>query len=189
VVQGRDGNLHIRGAGSQNIQYQVDGINVTDPVKGGLQSTISSDAVENVDVVASGYAPEYGEAGAGLVRLETRAPADKWQQSLTDVVPNYSFREHTLSEFTPRLTVAGPLGKRLSFMTDCRENTASFFDEDLPQGTNAQRRISANHIFRTRYTFSDLHLVSATILINHQEFRNAGLNREAPIETTTDMSS
>src|SRR5204862_6277288 len=53
VVADRDGKLHLRGASSQNIQYQVDGINVTDPVNGGLQSTISSDAGENVEVVAS----------------------------------------------------------------------------------------------------------------------------------------
>src|SRR5947209_14171477 len=159
VVQGRDGNLHIRGAGSQNIQYQVDGINVTDPVKGGLQSTISSDAVENIDVVASGYAPEYGESSAGLVRLETRAPTDKWQQSLTDMMPNYSFREHTLSEFKPRLTVGRPLGKRSSLMYGLSGEYRKFFDEDLPRGRNAQQRTSGNHSIRPRDTFSDLYLV------------------------------
>ncbi|HYR45194.1 MAG TPA: TonB-dependent receptor [Terriglobia bacterium] len=190
VVEGRDGNLHIRGASSQNIQYQIDGINVTDPVKGGLQSTISSDAVENVDVVASGYAPEYERSAGGLVRLETRAPADRWQHSLTDMLPNYSFHQQTISEFTPRLTLRGPIGgKRLNFMYGLSGEYRKFFDDDLPRGTNAQRRISGDHVIRTRYTFSDLHLMSATILINHQEFRNAGLNREAPIETTTDLSS
>ena len=190
VVEDRDGKLHLRGASSQNAQYQVDGINVTDPVKGGLQNMISSDAIENVEVVASGYAPEYGKSSGGLVRVETRVIPDTWKLSLTDMVPNYSFRQHTISEFTPRLTVLGPLGRtRARIMYGLSGEYRQLFDEDLPRGANAQRRVSADHVIRIRYGFSDLHLASATILMNQREFRNVGLTRQTPIETTTDLSS
>ena len=190
VIADRDGKLHLRGAGSQNIQYQVDGIDVTDPVNGGLQSTISSDAVENVEVVASGYAPEYGKSAGGVVRVETRGIPDSWKASLTDMVPNYSFGQRTISEFTPRLTIRGPLaGPRLGFMYGLSGEYRKLFDEDLPRGENAQRRVSGDHVIRTRYTFSDLHLAAITVLLNHRDFRNVGLSRETPIETTTDESS
>jgi outer membrane receptor for ferrienterochelin and colicin len=190
VLADRDGKLHLRGADSQNIQYQVDGIDVTDPVDGGLQSTISSDAVENVEVVASGYAPEYGRSAGGVVRVETRGIPDNWKASLTDMVPNYSFSQHTISEFTPRLTIRGPLaGERLGFMYGLSGEYRKLFDEDLPRGQNAQRHVSGDHVIRTRYTFSDMHLASITALFNHRDFRNAGLSRETPIETTTDQSS
>jgi 5-hydroxyisourate hydrolase-like protein (transthyretin family) len=90
VVKDREGKLHIRGAGSQSIQYLVDGVNVTDPVTGNLRTTISSESISSVDVVASGYAPEYGQASGGLVRVETAVIPSKWKFTATDLVPNYS---------------------------------------------------------------------------------------------------
>jgi len=99
-------------------------------------------------------------------------------------VPNYSFREHTLSEFTPRLTVAGPLGKRLSFHVRTVGRIPQVFRRGFAQGT---KRAAAD--FSESHLQNALHVLRSYTLCRHhpdqpQEFRNAGLNREAPIETT-----
>jgi outer membrane receptor for ferrienterochelin and colicin len=189
VVKDREGKLHIRGARSQSIQYLVDGVNVTDPVTGNLRATISSESIDSVDVVASGYAPEYGQSSGGLVRVETAVIPSKWKWSATDVIPNYSFRNHAFAEFSPRLTAQGPVRRsRLSLMYSLSGEYRNSFNEDLPRGENAQGQRGADHLIKARYTFSDLHLATATLLLGQHRRTNMGLTSQSPAETTQDST-
>ena len=190
VVKDGEGKLHIRGAGSQSIQYLVDGFNVTDPVTGNLRATISSESVDTVDVVASGYAPEYGQSSGGLVRVETALIPSKWKWSATDVIPNYSFRNRALAEFSPRLTAQGPVGaSRFSLMYSLSGEYRNSFNADLPPGENVQGQWGADHLIKARYAFSELHLASAMFLLGQHRLTNMGLTSQSPAETTTDSTS
>ena len=190
IVRDREGRLHVRGAGSQSIQYVVDGVNVTDPVTGNLRGVISSESIESVDIVASGYAPEFGRSSGGLVRVETALIPDKWRFTATDIVPNYSFRQRAIAELAPRVTALGPVGAtRLSLMYTLSGEYRNSFNEDLPRGENAEGRVAADHLIKARYVFSDLHLASATVLLNQRRLTHMGLTSQSPIETTTNTTS
>jgi Carboxypeptidase regulatory-like domain/TonB-dependent Receptor Plug Domain len=56
------GNPSINGAGLAENRYFVDGLDVTDPGTGTLETTLPVDFVEQVDVKTGGFGPEYGGA-------------------------------------------------------------------------------------------------------------------------------
>ncbi len=76
VVRGRDGELHIRGGRSGEVSYVVDGVETKDPL-GGLGPTtagmnLSSNTIEEIQIIKGGYDPEYGRAMSGIVSINTR---------------------------------------------------------------------------------------------------------------------
>ncbi len=68
VLRDNDGGMHIDGSRSDQIRYQLDGINITDP-SGGLGSNVPIDSIESVDLDLAGYSAEYGKGSGGIVRI------------------------------------------------------------------------------------------------------------------------
>ncbi len=72
VVQD-DNEIHIRGGRNYENSYLVDGVSVQDPLSGtgyGLQ--LSSNSLEEVEVITGGYNAEYGQATSGVVNVRTK---------------------------------------------------------------------------------------------------------------------
>lgn len=72
----RYGELHIRGGRSGEVSYVVDGVETKDPL-GGLGPTdagmnLSSNSIEEIQIIKGGYDPEYGRAMSGIVTINTR---------------------------------------------------------------------------------------------------------------------
>jgi outer membrane receptor protein involved in Fe transport len=75
VVRSR-GELHIRGGRSGEVSYVVDGVETKDPL-GGLGPTqagmnLSSNTIEEIQIIKGGYDPEYGRAMSGIVSINTK---------------------------------------------------------------------------------------------------------------------
>src|SRR6185369_11965215 len=136
VLRDNDGGMHIHGSRSDQIRYQLDGINVTDPA-GGLGSNIPIDAIESVDLDLSGYSAEFGKGSGGVVRVESKFVGDKMKWDLTDFLPGINFKRMTVSDVGPRLLVSGPIvhGKAW-FMYSNTLRYVRTFNEDLPEHSN-----------------------------------------------------
>lgn len=73
---GASAQIVIQGASAQDTKYNINGHQV--PLVfhfGGLSSVIIPEAVERVDLLPSGYGPEYSRAIGGVVGLTTKDPA------------------------------------------------------------------------------------------------------------------
>jgi outer membrane receptor protein involved in Fe transport len=69
----QDDALYIRGGRSNDNSYLLDGISVQDPLAGtGLGLQLSSDALEEVEVITGGYNAEYGQATSGVINIKTK---------------------------------------------------------------------------------------------------------------------
>ncbi len=73
----RNGELHIRGGRAGEVSYVVDGVETKDPL-GGLGPTqagmnLSSNTIEEIQIIKGGYDPEYGRAMSGIVSINTKA--------------------------------------------------------------------------------------------------------------------
>src|SRR6266705_3129333 len=139
VVRDGSGQLHIHGSRSDQIRYQLDGINLTDATAGGLASNIPLDAIESVDMDLAGYSAELGKGSGGVVRVHSQFIGDRYKFNVTDFVPGVDFREKSIAEFSPRLLFSGPLVKnRLWFMYSGTLRYIHSFLEEL-QAPNRER--------------------------------------------------
>ncbi len=72
AVLNSSGSLHIRGGRSMEIKYLIDGIPVNDPIGRGLGLQISTNALEQMEVITGGFNAEHGDAQSGVINLITK---------------------------------------------------------------------------------------------------------------------
>ena len=72
------GSLHVRGGRSMEVKYLIDGIPVNDPIGRGLGVHISTNAIEQMEVITGGFNAEYGDAQSGVINLITKAGSQKF---------------------------------------------------------------------------------------------------------------
>jgi outer membrane receptor protein involved in Fe transport len=71
----QDNTLHIRGGRGYEMAYLVDGISVQDPLAGsGFGLELSPEAVQEIELLTSGFAAEYGQATSGVLNIRTAEP-------------------------------------------------------------------------------------------------------------------
>src|SRR5204863_4864967 len=109
ALRDSDGQMHILGSRSDQIRYQLDGLNLTDATSGGLASNIPLDAIESVDMDLAGYSAEFGKGSGGVVRVHSQFIGDKYKFNATDFLPGVDFRERSIAEFSPRVLISGPV--------------------------------------------------------------------------------
>ncbi len=75
----QDNEIHIRGGRTYEAQYMLDGISVQDPLSGtGFGLNISSNAIEEVEIITGGFRAEYGQATSGIINVKTKSGGDNF---------------------------------------------------------------------------------------------------------------
>src|SRR5436190_15555333 len=187
VVRDGSGQLHIHGSRSDQIRYQLDGINLTDSTGGGLASSIPLDAIESVDMDLAGYSAEFGKSSGGVVQVHSQFIGDKYRFNVTDFIPGWDFRQKSIAEFSPRFLVSGPVvQKKLWFMYSGTVRYIHSFLEELQTPANERTRTqkSADQLLKLRWNLRESHVVTFQALHNAASLGNAGLSILRPLETT-----
>lgn len=79
----QDRTLHIRGGRGYELGYLIDGISVQDPLAGtGIGLELPPEAVQEIELLTSGFAAEYGQATSGIVSVRTAEPSRSLQLRL-----------------------------------------------------------------------------------------------------------
>lgn len=78
AVLNSTGSVHIRGGRSMEIKYLIDGIPVNDPIGRGLGLQISTNALEQMEVITGGFNAEHGDAQSGIINLITKVGTQKF---------------------------------------------------------------------------------------------------------------
>src|SRR6516162_9824178 len=139
VLRDNSGQLHILGGRTDQIRYQLDGMNLTNATAGGLAENIPLDAIESVDLDLAGYAAEFGKGSGGVVRVHSQLTGDKYKVNVTDFVPGIDLRRRSISQFQPRLLLSGPvIRNKVWFMYAGSLRYARTWVESLPGPGNRQ---------------------------------------------------
>ncbi len=73
-----DNEIHIRGGRSYENAFLLDGVSIQDPLAGtGFGLQLSSNAIEEAEVITGGFNAEYGQATSGVVNVKTREGGEK----------------------------------------------------------------------------------------------------------------
>ena len=156
VVKSND-EIHIRGGRSYENAFLIDGISVQDPLSGtGFGLELSTDAIEEVEVITGGFNAEYGQAMSGIINVKTKEGGDQYHGSVT-------YKRDHFGGFDSGTPVIGTLSdkSRHSFRADILEVSLSgpepVFETILPAiGLNLPGKFT---FFGTLYMFiSDTYL-------------------------------
>jgi len=74
--------VSVSGSSSPESQYIVDGLSVNDPSVGTVGTPLSVEFVKEVNVITSGYLPEYGRSTGGILNVVTKSGSNEFHGSV-----------------------------------------------------------------------------------------------------------
>ena len=88
----QDNQIYVRGGRLDEVGYYLEGTNITNPLQGGRQVTLSQDAIEEIQVQSGGYTAEFGGANSGIIRQQLKTGSNNIKASLEYITDNLSFQ-------------------------------------------------------------------------------------------------
>jgi outer membrane cobalamin receptor len=109
--------ITLRGGRPQEVVYMVDGLSITDPILAGQSTNLNQFTISEVQLIASGFNAEYGNAMSGIVNYVTQEGgaqfSGKYQYSTDKLLGN----KYDLGTDEHFLTLGGPVPGTLGKMT------------------------------------------------------------------------
>jgi hypothetical protein len=186
IVRDASGSLHVAGSAASQTLALLDGFMVAHPITGLLDLRVSVDAIREVRVYSSRYSAEYGRGSGGVLDLSTAIGEDRFRFSATDFIPSFQSRKGIhLNNWTPRVTLSGPLRKKRAWFYEAFEGEYDVaIVEELPRGADRNRAWRWSHLAKAQVNMTASHLLTVTLLTNRFRSPYEGLSRFVPRETT-----
>ena len=108
---GPSGAYSIAGAMSFESLFMVNGVNVSENLRGQANDLYIEDAIQETHVATAGISAEYGRFGGGVVNVITKSGGNLFSGSLRDTLNNDHWR--TLTPFETTQIAADPAHKEL----------------------------------------------------------------------------
>jgi hypothetical protein len=186
------GQIHVNGSPSNQVQYTLDGFDVTQPVSGLNQMRFSTDAVRGVDVEGSRTSAQYGRGSGGVLDVQTGMGDDHLRFYATDFVPSFQTAGgFHVNNVTPRVTLSGPIKKGRAWFYEAIEGE---YDEnlftELPAGANMDYYWRASNLVRGQVNLSEGNRLIGSFVANRSRDDYQGLSIIQPLSTTaTELDS
>ncbi len=74
--------LNINGQRARANFVSIDGVDATDASVNGVRATLSQEAVQEFQILKSGYAPEYGRASSAVINIVSKQGTNLWRGNL-----------------------------------------------------------------------------------------------------------
>jgi outer membrane receptor protein involved in Fe transport len=103
-----DGELHVRGGRSNEVQYTIDGMSVSDPVDGASSLSIDTDAIEVTNVMTGGFPAEYGNAQSGIINIVTKS-GDEFYSGKLEFITDHIVTGNDSNSDEIKFAIGGPL--------------------------------------------------------------------------------
>ncbi len=84
--------LNVGGQRARANLVNVDGADATDNATNGVRSTVSQEAVQEFQIINTGYAAEYGRASGGVVNIITRSGSNQFHGDVYGYLRNRDFQ-------------------------------------------------------------------------------------------------
>jgi hypothetical protein len=191
VINDYSGQIHIAGGRASEAQYLLDGFEIGDPVTGDLSARINVDSVRIAEVNSGRFSAQYGNAGAGVLSMDTTAGDDRWRAGATDFIPGFSAdRGIRLSSWYPRLTLSGPLRKEHAWFSEAfsLQQNSSLIREQ-PRHENLVTQWSGDNMFRIQAKLNPKNMIQVNFLYNQRSASNLGLGPFSPVSATRSLQA
>ncbi len=107
-VIAKGGELFVRGGRSGEVQFQVDGVPVRDPL-GGAGLSLASQALSSTETIVGGMSAKYGNAQSGVIIFNTKEGGDSFSGEMRYTTDDYGSPTNTFDNYDRLfLGVGGP---------------------------------------------------------------------------------
>ncbi|MBZ5608080.1 MAG: TonB-dependent receptor [Acidobacteriia bacterium] len=189
VVRGSSGDLHFDGGAENQVQYLLDGFNISDPLTGAFDTHLSVEAERSVDFLGGRYSPEFGKGSTGALAVHSESGDDTWRYSATNFIPGVDTGQGVrIGTYTPRLNFSGPIRRgRAWFFNSVDANYNQLLVPDLPKGQNTRSSYGGSDLLHAQVNVTPSNILFADFLMNFSTTPNAGLGALDPLPTTVDL--
>ncbi|HBY63084.1 MAG TPA: hypothetical protein DEH78_24950 [Solibacterales bacterium] len=188
VLADARGEIHVNGAAPEQVQYTLDGFNLSDPSTGRFESRISVEGVQSVDIVSGRVPAEFGKGSAGVVSIVSKPGDDRFRVTGTNFVPGFEFQKRFgIGGWTPRFNLSGPIRRgRAWFSNSFDLQYDRNLVRELPAGQDAVFSWRASNLMHTQINLNPSTILYSSFLGNLWYAPRNGLTALDPIETTVD---
>lgn len=189
LVEDPNGGLHFDGGRENQTNYLLDGFNISDPLTGQLNSTVSVESIHSIDYLSGRYSPEYGKGSAGVLQIKTETGDDAFRYSATNFIPGLSTQTGVhVSDWTPRVNFSGPIVKGRAWFAD---NLDADYNINIVPGlpSNEQRTSSLQlgNLMHAQVNVTPSNILYGDFLFNYLRAQEFGLGVFNPPSTTLDQ--
>jgi hypothetical protein len=191
AIQDAGGGIHINGGTQEQVLYTLDGFNLNDPLTGRLESRLSVEAVQLLEVSSGAIPAEFGKGSAATLAVKTASGDDKLRYSGTNFIPGVGVRKGVaIQDWTPRLGLSGPIRKGRAWFSDSADvQYIKNLIEQLPAGQDRTASWRLSNLLRGQVNLTPSNILFAGFLLNYYFAPLSGLGVLNPPSTTIDQRS
>ncbi|MBI3208003.1 MAG: TonB-dependent receptor [Candidatus Solibacter usitatus] len=188
VVRDARGGLHVNGSSEEQVQFNLNGFNLNDPLTGRFSSRLSVESVENVELTSGNPAAEIGKGAGGLLAIQTHTGDDKIRYSATNFFPGVENRKGwIIGNWTPRFEVSGPLRRGRTWFSNSSDiQYVKTVVRDLPVGQDRSVSRGLSNLLHLQHNVTPANILTGSFLVNLTSAARTGLTALDPVETTID---
>jgi hypothetical protein len=180
------GQAHVAGAETYQTLTLLDGFNVTEPATGQLAVRTGIESFRSIAVQASREPAEFGKGSGGVLSLNTGIGDDHYRFNSTDFIPSLqNTKRISIGEWTPILTVSGPLHKGKTWFVDSLDGE---YDNNiilqLPTGSDTDPVWRLDNLAKLQTNLTTRNIVTVSFLSNYLHDQHAGLGPLTPQPAT-----
>ncbi len=189
VLEDPTGALHFNGSSENQVEYVLNGFNITDPVSGRFQSVLAVEGVRSMNYNSGQFSPEYGKGSAGALAIRTESGTDAFHFTATDFIPGLDLQQGVrIGNWYPRFGVSGPIVRGRAWFSDM------FFSDyneqlvtGLPKGADTRGGWAGSNVLHAQVNLNSSNILFADFLVNLDYENRLGLSPLDPVSTTTTL--
>ncbi len=189
VLHDPSGALHINGSSESQVDYVLNGFDITNPVTGQFQTILAVEGIRSVELSSGRYSPQYGKGSAGVLAITTENGTDAFHYTATDFFPGLSIQQGLhLGNWYPRFGVSGPIVKGRAWFSDLFDSEYSeAIITGLPSGQNTRTGWAGANLLHTQVNLTRTNILFADFLVNIDHEDRVGLAPLNPVSTTSNL--
>ncbi len=189
VIADANGQIHIAGSSTQQIQDYVDGFEVSQPTSGSLAVRVNPDSLRKIDVLSSRYSALFGKGSGGVTDLVIQDGDNHFRFNATDFVPTLqNVKGIQFNNWTPRAYISGPLVRgRIWFTLSHEGENDRNIVKELPVGADTNAVWRTADLARLRMNLTPGNVLTTSALVDLSHSNHAGISPLAPVSVSTDQ--
>lgn len=191
LVEDATGAMHVNGASENQVNYRLNGFNITNPISGNLQTDLAVEDIRAVDLYSAQFSPQYGKGSAGVLNISTENGTDAFHYTATDFIPGVSVQQGLrLGNWYPRFGISGPIKKGKAWYSDSVDVAyTQGLILGLPRGQNTRSGLLGSNLLHTQVNLTSSNILYADFLVSLDSEGRVGLGALTPIPTTLSRHS
>lgn len=187
VVEDATGALHVNGSQENQLNYLLNGFDITNPISGNFQTLLAVEGIRDVNLDSGRYSPEFGKGSAGVLAIATQNGTDAFHYTATDFIPGLSFQQGLhLANWYPRFGLSGPIVRGRAWFSDTFDSEYNqAIVTGLPSGQDTRSGWAGSNLLHTQVNLTPSNILFADFLVNLDNEGRIGLGPLNPVPTTS----